>query len=67
MARPRSIPKAVEEIKSRDPGACISAYAMRQWVRDGLLSSVKTGKNLLVDLDEVERFLSGGGTAHENS
>lgn len=38
--------------------------ALRQWVKMGLVHSTKAGKNYLVDLDELESFLSGA--AHEN-
>lgn len=59
MARIRTLPKAVEEIKAKDPGTSVTLNALRQWVRQGLVSSRKAGKNFLVDLDEVERMVSG--------
>lgn len=63
MPRIRTLPKAVEECKQKDPGSCITLNALRQWVRLGMISSRRAGKNYLVDLDEVERFLSNGGNA----
>lgn len=59
MARIRTIPKAVEEIKAKDPGSCVTLNALRQWVRQGAIQSTKAGKNFLVDLDEVERMVAG--------
>lgn len=64
MARIRTIPKAVEEIKAKDPGTCITLNALRQWVRQGLVPSAKAGKNSLVDMDNLEAFLSNGGPAY---
>ena len=61
MARIRTLPKAVEELKAKDPGTCVTLNALRQWVRQGLVSSKKAGKNFLVDLDEVERMVTGAG------
>lgn len=63
MSRIRTLPKAVEECKGKDPGSCITLNALRQWVRQGVIPSRMAGKNYLVDLDEVERFLSSGGNA----
>jgi len=64
MARIRTLPKAVEECKEKDPGSCITLNALRQWVRQGLIPSTKAGKNFLVDMDKLEAFLSGGGVAY---
>lgn len=61
MARIRTLPKAVEEIKAKDPGTCVTLNALRQWARQGLVPSKKAGKNFLVDLDDVERMVSNAG------
>lgn len=57
MARMRSIPKAVEEIKAKDPETCVSESVLRRWVKSGAVPSVKTGKNFLVNLDALEAYL----------
>lgn len=59
MARMRSIPKAVEEIRTKDPETCISVCALRRWVKEGKVPSVKTGKNFLVNVDALERYMEG--------
>ncbi len=66
MARIRTLPKAVEEIKAKDPGTCINYGRLRRWVKSGKINSFDGGKCRMVDLDEVERLASGGG-AYENS
>ena len=59
-ARPivRSIPKAVEYIRQRDPDSCISICVLRRWVKEKKVPSVKTGKNFLVNMDDLEKFLA---------
>lgn len=59
MATMRTLPKAVKEIKERDPEACFSVATLRRWVKEGKLHSVKVGKNFLVSMEAVEAFLSG--------
>lgn len=54
----RSIPKAVEYIRQRDPDSCISICVLRRWVKEGKVPAVKTGKNFLVNMDDLERFLA---------
>ncbi len=63
MARIRTIPKAVEEIKAKDPGTCVNLTALRRWVKEGKINSFNGGKSPLVDLDEVERMVSGAAYA----
>ena len=63
MARIRTIPKAVEEMKQKDPNTCVNLTAMRRWVKEGKIKSFDGGKIPLVDLDEVERMVTGGAYA----
>ena len=63
MARMRTIPKAIEEIRAKDPNTCISATVLRRWVKSGTVPSVKTGKNFLVNIDALESYMEG---AYEN-
>ena len=58
MARIRTIPKAVEEIKAKDPGTSVSLTALRRWVKEGKIRYFDGGKSPLVDLDEVERMVT---------
>ena len=63
MARMRSIPKAAEEMRAKDPDTCVSAIVLRSWVKKGVIPSVKTGKNFLIDMDNLETYLSGANGA----
>lgn len=65
MARMRSIPKAVEEIRAKDPETCISMCVLRRWVKEGKVPSRKTGKNYLVNVDALETYMSGGDHAYD--
>lgn len=61
MARLRTIPKAVKEIKDKDPNSYISAPLLRKWVKKGLVSPIPDrGTYMLIDLDRLENFIAGG-------
>lgn len=60
MARIRTIPKAIQEIKEKDPGSYITAERLRRWVKSGVIKPVPCcGHHILIDLDKLEAFLSG--------
>lgn len=62
MARVRTIPRAVKEIKEKDPGSFINAAMLRRLVAEGSIPHIECGyKYILVDLDAVEKFLDGAG------
>lgn len=58
-ARMRTIPEAVREIKEADPKSCLTAATLRRWVKEGRISAVTPGKTALVNMSELERFLTG--------
>lgn len=60
----RTPPKAVEEIKKKDPSSSITLAALRRWIKSGEVPSVRVGRNALVDMDKLEAFLSDGGGAY---
>lgn len=63
MVRIRTIPKAVKEIKEKDPGSYINATLLRRWLKDGTIKPVPGSYTYtLVNLDELEKFLEGGST-----
>lgn len=64
MPRVRTLPKAVEEVKKKDPGTCVTLARLRRWVKEGKIVSVYSGTTALVDVDALEAFVSGGGVAH---
>ena len=57
LFRVRTLPQAVKELREADPHSCITLSTLRRWVKLGIVPSRKTGKNFLVDLNEVERFM----------
>lgn len=59
MVRMRSIPKAVAEIRVKDPETNITAGILRRWVKEGKLPMIKTGKNFLVNMELLENYLAG--------
>ncbi len=67
MAKMRSLPKAVEEIRAKDPETCISVCVLRRWAKEGKVPTVKTGKNFLINMDALEAYMSGGCAARVDS
>ena len=64
MAKIRTIPKAIKEIKEKDPGSYITAERLRRWVKSGAIQPVPCcGHHILIDLDRLEAFLAGGDYA----
>ena len=41
-------------------GYHISQYALRQWVKDGTIPSVRSGKKIFIVYDHVVEFLTTG-------
>lgn len=59
MARYRNIEAAYREIKTNDPGTCITRYQLQQIIRNEKIPVKKHGKCYLFDMDMLERYLSG--------
>ena len=59
MASIRTIPKAVEAIKAKDPETCLTEYMLRKWIRTGKIKTFNEGTFYLVDLDELEKIVLG--------
>lgn len=66
MATMRTIPKAVEEIKAKDPKTALTVLGLRRLVRTGELRVTKVGKRAFVSMETLEAFLQGEGGACEN-
>ena len=70
MTRLRTINKAYDEIKARDPDTAISRRMFRDIVRSGAIPSIERGNRSLVDVDVAESCLmdmagSRGGGSEE--
>ena len=60
MARVRTIPKAVAEIKAKDPNTFITETMLRRLIAQGLVPEIECGYRYgLIDLDKLEEFLGG--------
>ena len=57
MTKLRTINKAYDEIKARDPDTAVSRRMFRDIVRSGLIPSIARGNRSLVDVDVAESCL----------
>lgn len=57
----------IKEIHQRliDDGYHVTEYALRQWVKDGLIPSVRSGKKIFITFDHVVEFLTTGSVELE--
>lgn len=59
MARVRTLPKAVAEIREKDPNTYISLPLLRRWVKQGKIPTIQDGGTFkLINMDVLEGFLS---------
>lgn len=59
----------VQQIAQRlhSNGYQVSVYALRRWIKDGTIPSVRTGKKFLVTYDRVVEYLETGTIMPANS
>jgi len=55
--RLRTQSEALRELRTKDPGSCLTAYALRQMVLSGRVPSVAVGRKRLVDMDTLPEHL----------
>ena len=48
-------------------GYLVSEYALRRWIKEGVIPSVRTGKKFLVTYDRVVEYLETGAIMPTNS
>ena len=65
MQKLRTIDKAYDEIKARDPDTCLSRHMLRAMVNDGTIPSIKSGVRALIDLNVVEQIFKDMTTIKE--
>ena len=56
MRRIRTINKAVEELKAKDPDTAITSHFLRKLVNENEISCIMAGSRVLVDMDTVESY-----------
>ena len=54
----RSIKKAYEIIKARDPDTAITVHTIRTWCKEGKIKSLTSGNKILVDMDSLLAYIS---------
>ena len=59
VARMRTIPKAMEELKKADPETAVTKWALEKWIKSGELPHVKSGAYTLINMDNLYAFLEG--------
>lgn len=57
--RIRTLVKAAEYFKAQDPDTSLTYWALRRAVKDGTIPHQMNGRNVLVDIDVIERQFSG--------
>ncbi len=61
--RVRTLAKAAEHFKKQDPETSLTYWALRKAVKDGVIPHQMSGRNVLVDLDVIEKQFAGQETA----
>lgn len=61
MATPRmrTIKQAIAELKAADSSTAFTESALRRAITSGDIPHIRAGNKILVNLDTVERYLSG--------
>lgn len=60
MARMRTLPQAIEELKKIDPDCAVSYTTLRRWCKSGMIAHVRSGRYFIVNLDALLDFLEVG-------
>ena len=69
IPRMRTIQQCAAYFKEQDPGTSVGEWCIRQMVNQGEIPVVRSGRKILVNLDTLIEYLSGGETEvgkHDN-
>jgi excisionase family DNA binding protein len=58
MAQLRTLPKAYEAFKAKDPETALTKNYFRTLVKTGAIPSVRLGKNYLLDVETLDEHIS---------
>ena len=58
-ARMRTLDAAIAQLRTDDPGNCLTKHALRQWVLSGIVPSIRTGAKYLINYDVLLSILAG--------
>lgn len=59
LARMRGLQQAADELKKLDPETAITITALRRLVKQGAIPSIKVGKKVLINMDNLTNFMNG--------
>ena len=54
----RSIKKAYEIVRAKDPETAITVHTIRTWCKEGKIKSLTAGNKILVDVDSLLEYIS---------
>jgi len=57
IPRMRTIPESFALLKDLDPGSSLAQCAIRRLVLDGKIKSVKAGRKILINFDDLIEYL----------
>lgn len=57
--RMRSIRAAWKELREEDPRSALGLTTLYRLVSDGTIPSTRVGKNILIDMDRLDDYLTG--------
>ena len=60
MARWRTLDAGYELLKKEDPDTCITRWALRAMMIEGVIPTLMIGKKRLFDVDDVDNVLKAG-------
>ena len=58
MAQLRTLPKAYEAFKAKDPETALTKNYFRTLLKTGAIPSVRLGKNYLIDVETLDDHIS---------
>lgn len=60
IPRMRTVQQCATYLKENDPECCVGEWCIRKMIQQGKIPVVRSGKRMLVNLDTLLRYLSGG-------
>lgn len=60
MNRFRTVKGSIEEIRAVDPKTELTIYAIRKMVKENKIPYIKSGKKVLINVDNLIAYINGG-------
>lgn len=55
----RSIKKAFDIIKEKDPETCVTIHTIRVWCKENKIKNLHAGTKILVDVENLIEYIEG--------